>query len=104
MAFKGKENFLRMSIAGGIVAMALAGCSTMQSLTGDKGGGFPPPDPAGSSKQASAKPAGPPPNVSECGVVSIGSPSKYVCNGKVYTTFQLAKMRKDYNAQQQAGK
>jgi hypothetical protein len=100
MAFKGKENFLRMSIAGGIVAMALAGCSTMQSLTGGKGGGFPPPG----APMANGKPAGPPPAVADCGMISSGSPTKYVCNGKTYTSFQLAKMRQDYEAQQQSGK
>ena len=26
-------------------------------------------------------------------MMNISSPSKYVCNGKTYTTFQLAKMR-----------
>ncbi|MGH7933691.1 MAG: hypothetical protein ACREQN_11080 [Candidatus Binataceae bacterium] len=35
------------------------------------------------------------PRVENCGVVSISSPSKYVCNGKVYTTFQLAKLREN---------
>jgi hypothetical protein len=37
-----------------------------------------------------------PPNirVQDCGVVTISSPSKYVCpNGKVYTTFDLARAR-----------
>ena len=33
------------------------------------------------------------PRVENCGVVSISSPSKYVCDGKVYTTFELAKLR-----------
>ncbi len=31
--------------------------------------------------------------VQNCGVVTIGSPSKYVCNDKVYTSFELAKLR-----------
>ncbi len=44
------------------------------------------------------------PQVQNCGVVGIGSPSKYVCDaradqsyfsteGKTYTTFELAKIR-----------
>ncbi len=90
---------LRMSIATGILAVAIAGCST------GKGGNFPAPgDPPIAAAQANAKPAGPPPDIHDCGVVSIGSPSKYVCNGKVYTTFQLAKMKKQYESQQQSGK
>jgi hypothetical protein len=28
--------------------------------------------------------------------VSIGSPSKFVCNGKVYTSFELARLRQDW--------
>ena len=33
------------------------------------------------------------PRIEDCAIVSISSPSRYACNGKVYTTFQLAKMR-----------
>src|ERR1700730_4025940 len=33
------------------------------------------------------------PRVENCAVVNIGSPSKFACNGKVYTTFELAKIR-----------
>lgn len=35
----------------------------------------------------------PMPMVQNCAVVNIGSPSKFACNGKVYTTFELAKIR-----------
>ena len=34
--------------------------------------------------------------VQNCGIVSIGSPSNYACDGKVYTAFQLAKLRQDW--------
>jgi hypothetical protein len=44
------------------------------------------------------------PHIWDCGLVSSGSPSKYVCNGKVYTTFQLAKIRLDEIKQYESGK
>ena len=31
------------------------------------------------------------PYVQNCGVLNTGTPSRFVCNGKVYTSFQLAK-------------
>ncbi len=34
-----------------------------------------------------------PPRVQNCGIVAISSPSKFACNGKVYTSFQLAELR-----------
>lgn len=40
--------------------------------------------------------AGAPPRVQDCGIVSISSPTKYACNGKVYTTFELVKLREDW--------
>ena len=59
---------------------ALAGCA----LTGSM--------PRGSAAQPAATPM---PLVQNCAVVNIGSPSKFACNGKVYTTFELAKIRED---------
>jgi len=38
----------------------------------------------------------PPPLVQNCGIVSIGSPTKYVCDGKVYTSFELHKLGEDW--------
>ena len=38
----------------------------------------------------------PPPLVQECGIVSISTPARYACRGKVYTSWQLLKMRTDY--------
>jgi len=52
---------------------------------------------------ANGKPTGPPPAVADCTLTNSGSPNKYVCNGKTYTSFQLSKMRTDYAAQQQSG-
>lgn len=68
-------------------AIALAGCSAVPSFLGT--GGTP-------VQQASAAQAGPPPRVQDCGIVTISSPTKYVCNDKVYTSFDLAKLRQDW--------
>ncbi len=42
------------------------------------------------SQTAGTQPA---PRVENCAIVSISSPTRYACNGKVYTSFQLAKWR-----------
>ncbi len=39
--------------------------------------------------------ADPVPRIQDCGIVSISSPSKYICNGKVYTTYQLQHLREN---------
>lgn len=95
MRFKVNSQIQRLTIAAGLIAVALAGCSTSKS-----GGNFPPPGAA----MANGKPTGPPPSVQDCGLVNSGSPSKYVCNGKIYTTFDLAKLRAQQEQQQQSGK
>jgi hypothetical protein len=33
------------------------------------------------------------PLVQDCVIMNVSSPTKFVCNNKTYTTFQLAKMR-----------
>ncbi len=38
----------------------------------------------------------PPPRVQDCGLVAISTPARFACNGKTYTSFQLAKIRTDY--------
>jgi hypothetical protein len=94
MGSKMNSQFLRMSIAAGAIAVALAGCSSSSHS-----GGFPPPG----APMVNGKPTGPPPKVADCAITNSGSPSKYVCNGKSYTSFQLNKMRMDYQKQQAAG-
>jgi hypothetical protein len=34
--------------------------------------------------------------VQNCAIVGISSPSKYACGGKVYTSFQLLKLRQEW--------
>jgi hypothetical protein len=44
------------------------------------------------------------PRVQDCGIVAISSPPKYACEGKVYTSMQLAKLRTDEAKKYQSGK
>jgi len=44
------------------------------------------------------------PRVEDCAIVAISSPTRYACNGKVYTSFQLAKMRMDDEKKYASGK
>jgi len=68
-----------LALASAVLAMGLWGCSAMA--------------PVASAPQTSAK--APPPFVQDCGIASIGSPSTYACDGKVYTSFALTKLRSD---------
>ncbi|MGO9605146.1 MAG: hypothetical protein ACLQAT_17455 [Candidatus Binataceae bacterium] len=95
MKTKWNGQFLRAGLAGGIIAAALAGCSTSGSGT------LPP---SNATAAASGKPSAPPPDVNDCALISTGSPSRYECGGKIYTTFELTKLRADYAAQQQSQK
>jgi hypothetical protein len=57
---------------------------------------------AAQPRSAKADPA--PPALRDCGIVSIGSPSKYICHGKVYTAYQLQHLREKAAAQAGAAK
>ena len=96
MGSKVTSPIIRMSIAAGAIALTVAGCS--YSTSSRSSGGFPPPGAA----MVNGKPY-PPPMVWNCAMTSAASPGKYVCNGKQYTSFDLYKMRKDYEKQQAAG-
>jgi hypothetical protein len=67
-----------------VAALAVAGCSAMGFGT------------KSAPPQQVSMASTPPPIVQNCGIVSIGSPTKYVCNGKVYTSFDLANLREDW--------
>jgi hypothetical protein len=79
MGVKANREFLRIGLA--TATIALAGCAGMQ------------PHGSGSSYQEVAAADRPPPMVQNCGIVGIGSPTKYACDGKVYTSFDLLKLR-----------
>lgn len=83
MNLKSNSRFWRLALAGAF--LALAGCAAAAPAA----------DPSAKAAQQGAA-AGPPPLVQNCAIVAISSPTKYACNGKVYTSFQLAKLRQDW--------
>jgi len=83
MRFKRRNGLIRLSPALAIIA--LAGCAGMQ-----------PHSSGGTSYQQVAAADTPPPRVQDCGIVTIGSPTKYACNGKIYTSFDLLKLRQTW--------
>ncbi len=93
--------------AAGALALMLtiAGCSMFGASTGN-----PAAEPASTGAVSTAnapKTAAvtPPPDIRDCGIVTISTPSKYVCDGKVYTSRQITQMRADWTAaQSQAAK
>jgi hypothetical protein len=62
-----------------LLAVSLSSCAQMM--------------PSGPAHQQMASANAQVPNVDDCAVVTIGSPSKYACDGKVYTSFDLYKLR-----------
>lgn len=86
---------LKVSTLAAAIMIAAAGCSD-SAFTMAR-----PIDPPPSAQSASAKPAAPP-NILDCGIVSIGSPSKYACHGKVYTSRQITQMRADWSDSQKS--
>jgi len=53
---------------------------------------------------AVSMPGDPVPKVQDCITIGTGTPSKYVCGGKVYTAHELRKKREDAAAAASAGK
>jgi hypothetical protein len=74
----------RAKIATCALVLALGGCSSYSI-------NWPTTQPALSA--AAAK--DPIPRVQDCININSGSPSKYVCNGKTYTSHELRKIRED---------
>ncbi len=58
---------------------------------------------AGCASQGGAA-STPAPQVQECAVVAISSPPKYACNGKVYTAFELTRLRAEQEKSYKAGR
>jgi hypothetical protein len=76
-------------LASAVIASALtglAGCVGVASESAVTRG------PGAAISQTADKPI---PRVQDCGVLNTGTPSRFVCDGKVYTSFQLAKLRED---------
>ncbi len=81
----------RLLLVSAAMIASAAGCASMQSM-------MPSSTPA---QTAGTMPA---PRIENCAIVSISSPSRFACNGKVYTTFQLAKMRMEEEKKYASGK
>lgn len=88
-----KEKTLRAARLPLIFAVAaiLVGCSEIKSTITPSWG---PGQTAGSAQS---------PRVQDCAIVGISSPTKYACNGKVYTSFQLALLRAQEEKKYSAG-
>jgi hypothetical protein len=73
----------RLIIASAVMIVAAAGCDMLTSTVSPA---WTPSQTAGTARV---------PRVEDCAILAISSPSKFVCNGKVYTSFELAKLRMD---------
>lgn len=90
----------RAAVRRGLAAIALAagmtvvgaGCADVSSSTVVT--------PATSTQSSASKDD---PRVQDCGIIGISSPTKYVCGGKVYTSFQLAKIREEAKKKYESG-
>ncbi len=71
----------RLMLVSAAMLASTAGCATIQSTI----------TPAWTPSQTAGTKQSP--RIEDCAIVAISSPSKYACNGKVYTSFQLAKLR-----------
>ena len=71
----------RLMLASAVMIASTAGCASIQSTVTPA---WTPSQTAGTTQI---------PRVEDCAIVAISSPSRYACNGKVYTSFQLAKLR-----------
>jgi hypothetical protein len=68
-------------LASAVMIASAAGCASIQSTVTPA---WTPSQTAGTTQI---------PRVEDCAIVAISSPTRYACNGKVYTSFQLAKLR-----------
>jgi hypothetical protein len=82
----------RLILVSAVIIASTAGCATIQSMATPA---WTPSQTAGTRQI---------PRVEDCAIVGISSPTKYACNGKVYTSFQLAKLRMDEEKKYASGK
>lgn len=81
----------RLMIVSAVMIASAAGCATIQSTVTPA---WTPSQTAGTARV---------PRVEDCAIVAISTPSRYACNGKVYTSYQLAKMRMEEEKKYAAG-
>jgi hypothetical protein len=74
----------RLIFASAVMIASVAGCSTTPPW--------------------STRAAGQPAPVQDCTVFNISTPTRYACNGKVFTSYQLAKVREEETKKYNSGK
>lgn len=89
-----RQHFWFRCIGTPAIVFVFAGCAVVTSSLSTSNNPGP---------QAVSTPHGLPPLVQDCGIVGISSPTKYVCDGKVYTSVELARLREDWAKNQAAG-
>ncbi len=87
------QGFVRVGMVAMMLTTTFTACSTATSI-----------EPSPRATAANSKRAEPPPQLDDCTLVSSSSPSSYVCNDKTYTSYELSKLRADYDAQNQTPK
>ena len=80
----------------GAITLAAAGCSTTAASPSD-------PPTVAAAQSASAKPATTPPDVTDCAIVTLSTPTLYACGGKVYNVYQLQHLREQALAEKAGG-
>jgi len=90
---KSQHRFTRSAIAACVLALALSGCAGSSMMW--------PSSPPARVQTAGDKPV---PRVQDCININSGTPSKYVCGGKVYTSHELRKLREDSASSSMASK
>ncbi|MGO9057276.1 MAG: hypothetical protein ACLQU2_07795 [Candidatus Binataceae bacterium] len=75
----------------------MAACALLMALSGCAGTSlsWPTTQPAAPAVASSGTPV---PRVQDCIAINTGTPSKYVCGGKTYTSHELRKMREEQAA------
>ncbi len=82
---------------------ALAACALAFAMTGCAGSSLMWPSTSPTVPAATAGDT-PIPKVQDCININSGTPSKYVCNGKQYTSHELRKLREDAGKSSMASK
>ncbi len=91
---KSTSTLIASAAAAAALAAVLCGCAGSSMR-------WPTSQPAAPMPVAGDKPV---PRVQDCININSGTPSKYVCNGKTYTSHELRKMREDATSTQSSSK
>lgn len=89
MQTNSRKQFMSLTFVAASFLLGESGCSVMQAIK--------PSEPTAVATTSAA----PPPFVQNCVVVTISSPTRYECDGKTYTSFELEKLRIDWEAKLQ---